>query len=226
MISAMSDAPSPSSKPGTPMPLGLAGGVMLFAVLGAGFLGWYVTGHERARLSDWIAATITVLAMVTVAVGLVYAMLNALLRRQRLLLVRGVGDVLQARVRRERASRERAAAVAVWYAMETGDLDGAQGVQLRNASDLPVTRVRLFAQHEDVVIGQVEVPVLPPNNEPLFVAWPEDVVQKIRVIQGGADGENRAWKPQISMLFCDAAGVPWLRGRSGSLTELRTEPRS
>lgn len=222
----MSDAPTRRSKQGMPLTLGLAGGVigsMLgFTILGSGFLGWYVTGHEQARLSAWIAGTMTILVLVTVALFVAYVALVTINKRRRMLLLRHAVDLhVETRAHKERASKEQAAAVAGWYATDTGDLAGAPGVRLRNASSVPVTQVRLLAQHDDVVIGRLDVPVLPPNSEPVFVGFPDDAVQQIRAIQGGTGGQNQAGQPKIDMLFCDAAGVPWHRAWRGTLTELK-----
>jgi len=87
---------------------------------------------------------------------------------------------------------------------------------VRNASQLPVSRVRIIVGHAGDELGTLDLGVVPPNPEPTFVDLPGDVVQKIAVLRGSRR-DLAGWKPEVDLLFFDAAGEAWWRTSAGVL---------
>lgn len=195
----------------------LIGAGIVLVVSSAGVLGWAASGGERTQTSAWLGSMVLVLAGLGVVAAAGAVVMNRAAektRAERLTMTRNL--ILAVGQRTGAASREQASSVASWY-VETPDAGGVRPrVAFRNASQLPVSRVRVIFSHAGDQIGALDLGVLPPNAEPTLIDVPDDCAEEIAAVRGSRD-DLAAWQPDLDLLFFDAAGEVWWRTSAGVL---------
>jgi hypothetical protein len=216
-----------------PFRLGLASGVLLvFAIaIGLGRL----AGAGAGSYADWLAATATVAAFSAALVAARFAAEA----------VRAARDALHIEQRRdqhrdEQALRAQAELVAAWVE----DLDGqmvrpgdvpyhvteqeGQSITVRNASELPVTRVGLaFTLHvathtqeglqiTNTEIGLQELPIVPPGTKNVDMGL--DILVAFQRLWDEAQSATTR-RLRVGITFVDAGGRAWIREDDGRLLE-------
>lgn len=181
--------------------------------------GW---GFPLGNVAEWVAGVSTFAAFVA-AIFAGVAGFRALGRERR-------RD--EAREDAEKAAQ--ASAVAAWpdtqppypeegYTITSESIahDHRWRVFLRNASDLPVYRVRItWCEGVHALGEQQTIHVLPPDPEPLIQPAPKAVVTEWKTTWG--DGGRRPVAPVdrlgVAIDFIDAKGQEWRRDQRGVLT--------
>ncbi|MSY84241.1 MAG: hypothetical protein F2693_05900 [Actinobacteria bacterium] len=221
--------------------VGAAAAVGLVAGVLAGIVwGWSWAGRDRDELAGWVEAGATAAAFVAAAVAAVFA-----------------AGAFRLESRREQRWEEQqrsaqAALIAAWFEMRPeewshdGDrnlawmfpssgTDHIPSVAYRNASDVPVTRVRVELLMAAVdaetggesghQFGVMTRELIPPSSERGHWDLDESMVDKREELVGEAT--NAGYDQTLTRVvleFTDAAGRRWVRDADGRLT-LTFEPR-
>lgn len=219
--------------------------VLVGTVLAGILWGWSWSGGDRDELAGWVEAGATAAAFLAAAVAAVFA-----------------AGAFRLESRREQRWEEQqrsaqATLVAAWFEMRAdpwshdGDRDGSMlwllpssgtnyypSVAYRNASDVPVTRVRLELSVAAVdpetgaesgqSFGVMTRELIPPSSERGYWDLDEWMVDKREQLIGEAT--NAGYDQTVTRVvlqFSDAAGRRWLRDEIGQLlmTFERREPR-
>lgn len=202
-------------------------------VAGGAVAGWWWSGSDRDELAGWIESTATAAAFLAAAVAAFYA----------------VGAFRLESQREERwAEGQRtaqASMVAAWYEERVEEWRDDQrrermmsyllpsegtylvpSIAFRNASDVPVTKVRAelsvsWMDHDGAMIhvgfGEFNRDLIPPTTEHGY--WDIDQVmldERDRLLQDANEVDDDP-VTQLSLWFTDAAGRRWCRDSGGAL---------
>ncbi|MCB0909336.1 MAG: hypothetical protein KDB63_19705 [Nocardioidaceae bacterium] len=198
-------------------------------------IGWDWSGAERTELAQWLMAATSAVTLVAAIVAAFYAA--------------GAFRLESAREERwnDAQRRAQAALVAAW---PTGDVGMARAAELneetgryplaewvtsatitlRNASEVPVTRVKAQVVIEvrgdgvsdEYQLGRHELAVLPPGDAGVTVqvTTTRNTAERLRFAGQHSDEQEVRFEPQVFLTFVDSAGVTWSRWPSGALTEM------
>jgi hypothetical protein len=196
-------------------------GALILLVVFAG-IGWCWSGGGRGDLAGWVEAVATGLALIAASVAAVFAAGAFTLERER-----------EDRWFDSQRSAQ-ASLVACWWGTRTHDIKGpggdvmaqaeVSGVWVRNASDLPITRVEFSVFSDDELIGSWSHPrPVPPTVEPWFLPAPNALASELRSrVVSNPEGTVLQTVPDVTvtMRFRDSAGTWWRRTRLGALEDV------
>lgn len=194
-----------------------------------------LAGADAGSYADWLAASATMAAFAAAIVAARFAAEAASATR-------GALDVEQRRDqhRDEQALRAQAELVAAWVedlgSEENPSSDVPyyvpeqewQSITVRNASELPVTRVGLaFTLHvvkpspdglqvTNRKIGLQELPIVPPGTKNVEMSL--DIVASFQRLWEEAESASTR-RLRVGITFVDAGGRPWIREDDGRLME-------
>ncbi|GAA5122698.1 hypothetical protein GCM10023339_41470 [Alloalcanivorax gelatiniphagus] len=192
-----------------------AASVVLLTV-GVSSTAWWIAGRPTSEWPSWIEAGATVAAVGAAIVAGFYA-------------ARAFGLEFQREQRWEESQRSaQASLIGAWpmgfgvASTSTSPRIGSGRVMIRNASQLPVTQVRVTIFHErddddDDVLRMVttrDVGHLPPSDEPIpidFGARGFGEVHEVPVVN------HQDGRLAVEVWFRDSSGVEWHRTHSGEL---------
>lgn len=168
---------------------------------------------DWGTVPDWLAGTGSLFALIFAAVAVVVTRRTYHIESERDRVNAEARTVQQAFARRAQA-----ALVSAWWGQTQ---DGQWGAFVRNASETPVYQVYATVVSADgnVDSHKFHYVVVPPSNVAIFCA-----------VGDGASAQSLVVR-RVKLSFTDAAGVRWLRGQYGRLTELepslriKTEPK-
>ena len=199
-------------------------------------IGWGWSGAERTELAQWLMAATSAVTLVAAIVAAFYAA--------------GAFRLESAREERwnDAQRRAQAALVAAWPAGDVGmarvgELNEETGkypiaewvtsasITLRNASEVPVTRVRAQVLIEvtgdgvsdEYELGRHELAVLPPGEGGLtvLVTTTRNAAERLRFAGHHSEDQEIKFEPQVFLTCVDSAGITWSRWPTGELTEMK-----
>lgn len=196
--------------------LWVGGVVSVVIVIGAGVAGWWWSGARRTEVAQWIMASASVATLVAAVAAAVFTARALLLESQR------------EWERRDLEIQAQASLVAAWPVDTPGygivEPDGLQylrqvDVEFRNASQLPVTNVRVTVGIQaDDTSGAKPIEFGASPQQP--VLRPGGKVSFLKVMGGrpitsaefkGLSSGNPMNRVVTELRFTDAAGRKWLR---------------
>ena len=217
--------------------------VVLVAAVLAGILwGWWWSGADRDELAGWVEAGATAAAFLAAAVAAVFAAGAFRLEsrreerwedQQRSAQAGLVAAWFEVRVEKWTVDTARDGALA--FLTPSSGTYSVPSVAYRNASDVPVTQVRVDLMvasvdpdsRERVVreFGVLDRELIPPSREHGYWELDEPMVRaRNGLVAEAAELGYEDTVTQVTLEFTDAAGRRWLRVFSGELL-LVSEPR-
>lgn len=211
----------------------LEGVLLAVLVLGPSVAVGMALNADAGNIADWVAAVSTTLALgaAVVAARVAFQTLDRELMKDG----RGQAEMVSAW----------AAAPMQWVADDVGHVEGQNDVseadefavqvggvdvRLRNASELPVTNVKLAVElildHDAAPIPFAErrtIPVVPPGVSPQsVVVMADDPIARDQFVDLHTTVLNRVI---LRLRFTDAAGMEWLRTIPGELAPFERDVR-
>lgn len=187
--------------------------------------GWRWSHADRTELAQWAMAGTSIATLLAAIVAAVFAAGAFRLESaredrweetQRTMQASQVAAWLGVIERESPQSQQQSATWGVGSLLDLGGSYTVEGLYLRNASDIPVTRVVVRVMVGTAVAFSRRVATLGPSDEPVFLDLTEAEEASVADARLKQDGDA-----EVGVTFTDAAGVDWIRAPGLGLSEGR-----
>lgn len=215
--------PSPS-PPDRGKDAGVYSIIAVVAIIIFSLIGWGWARSERADLAQWLTAVSSAATLVAAIIAASFAAGAFRLETTR-----------EERYREDQR-RQQAERFAAWYDIVQEGVRinddppswtvTSRVIQVRNASDLPVTSITFTLFHEGDEITTHWVPIVPPSTEPIPLYLTQDSLAALDEMDAALlEGHEEPYPHNldVDLTFTDAAGRLWYRRHDGDLQQIPQE---